>query len=125
MELSLCVRKPTIGVRPGPTQTGLYSHRRWLEAEKFWIWKVEKMYYLCSENKGADQLRSYCEADLHLCFRLCRLLVAAAQLEAAENDKMARLAGNKFKFEFQNLVPFYREGCIVCRSILCMGYCNL
>ena len=50
------------------------------------------MYYLCSENKGADQLRryceadlrlrsyceavrSYCEADLRLCFRLCRLLV--------------------------------------------------
>ena len=28
---------------------------------------------MCSENKGADQLRSYCEADLHLCFRLCRL----------------------------------------------------
>ena len=30
--------------------------------------------YPCSENKGADQLRSYCEADLRL-FRLCRLLV--------------------------------------------------
>ena len=27
------------------------------------------------ENKDADQLRSYCEADLRLCFRLCRLLV--------------------------------------------------
>ena len=33
------------------------------------------MYYPCSENKGADQLRSYCEADLRLCFRLCRSLV--------------------------------------------------
>ena len=30
---------------------------------------------MSSENKGADQLRSYCEADLRLCFRLCRLLV--------------------------------------------------
>ena len=28
------------------------------------------MYYLCSENKGADQLRSYWEADLRLCFRV-------------------------------------------------------
>ena len=28
------------------------------------------MYYLCSENKGADQLRGYREADLHLCFRI-------------------------------------------------------
>ena len=45
-----------------------HKHRRWLE-------KVEELYYACSENKGADQLRSYCEADLRLCFRLCRLLV--------------------------------------------------
>ena len=42
---------------------------------KFRIYKVEELYYPCSENKGADQLRSYCEADLRLCFRLCRLLV--------------------------------------------------
>ena len=32
------------------------------------------MYYPSSENKGADQLRGYREADLRLCFRLCRLL---------------------------------------------------
>ena len=25
---------------------------------------------LCSKNKGADQLHSYCGADLHLCFRI-------------------------------------------------------
>ena len=31
--------------------------------------------YLSSENKGADQLRGYREADLRLCFRLCKLLV--------------------------------------------------
>ena len=42
---------------------------------KFWIYKVEELYYPGSENKGADQLRSNCEADLRLCFRLCRLLV--------------------------------------------------
>ena len=30
------------------------------------------LYYLCSENKGADQLRGYREADLHLCFRICK-----------------------------------------------------
>ena len=28
------------------------------------------MYYPCSENKGADQLRGYREADLRLCFRI-------------------------------------------------------
>ena len=30
------------------------------------------MYYPCSENKGADQLRGYREADLRLCFRICK-----------------------------------------------------
>ena len=30
---------------------------------------------ICSENKGADQLRSYREADLRLCFRICKTLV--------------------------------------------------
>ena len=30
------------------------------------------MYYPCSENKGADQLRGYREADLRLYFRICK-----------------------------------------------------
>ena len=42
---------------------------------KFQILVEEEVYYPCSENKGADQLRGYREADLRLCFRLCRLLV--------------------------------------------------
>ena len=37
--------------------------------------KKKKMEYPCSEIKGADQLCSYCTADLHLSFRICRLLV--------------------------------------------------
>ena len=35
---------------------------------KFRIKVVEGLYYLCSENKGADQLRGHSEADLRLCF---------------------------------------------------------
>ena len=27
---------------------------------------------MCSENKGADQLRGYREAGLRLCFRICK-----------------------------------------------------
>ena len=42
---------------------------------KFRIQVEEELYYPSSENKGADQLRSYCEADVRLCFRLGRLLV--------------------------------------------------
>ena len=30
------------------------------------------MYYPCSENKDADQLRGYREADQRLCFRICK-----------------------------------------------------
>ena len=37
---------------------------------KFRILKVEGLYYPYSENKGADQLRGYREADLRLCFRI-------------------------------------------------------
>ena len=39
---------------------------------KFRITKVEGLYYPCSENKGADQLRGYRKADLRLRFRLCK-----------------------------------------------------
>ena len=39
------------------------------------IKKVEGLYHLCSENKGADQFRGYHEADLRLCFRICKTLV--------------------------------------------------
>ena len=39
---------------------------------KFPLWVVEGLYYPYSENKGADQLRGYREADLRLCFRICK-----------------------------------------------------
>ena len=42
---------------------------------KFWNKRVEGLYYLCSENKGADQLRGCREADLRLCFRISKMLV--------------------------------------------------
>ena len=39
---------------------------------KFRIKEEERFYYPSSENKGADQLRGYREADLRLCFRICQ-----------------------------------------------------
>ena len=41
---------------------------------KFRIYVEEELYYPSSENKGADQLRSYCEADLRLCFRIMQIV---------------------------------------------------
>ena len=65
----LCHDKTCLrGFRPGPTQTGLYNHRRRLEAKE-----VEELYYLCKENKGAYQLHGYRAADLCLlCLRKCK-----------------------------------------------------
>ena len=37
-----CEKTGLRGFRPGPTQTGLYSHRRWLEAWKFGVRKSRK-----------------------------------------------------------------------------------
>ena len=35
---------------------------------KFRIQEAEELFYLCCKNKGADQLRSHCAADLGFCF---------------------------------------------------------
>ena len=41
---------------------------------KFLIFEEDGLYYLCNE-KSAEQLRSYCAADLRLCFPICKKLV--------------------------------------------------
>ena len=69
------MRKPTIWVPTRSDTNRAMQLQKMVRGLKFWIQKVEELYYPCSENKGADQLRSYCEADLRLCFRLCRWLV--------------------------------------------------
>ena len=46
---------------------GLFRHRRWLG-----VCRVEELNYSCSKSKVANQLRSYCAADLRLCFRICK-----------------------------------------------------
>ena len=56
---------------------------------KFWILVEEELYYPSSENKGADQLRGYREADLGLCFRICRLLVFPRDGSNGKGSKLA------------------------------------
>ena len=46
---------------------------------KFRIYVVQGSYYTYSENKGADQLRSYCSTDMRLCFRICKKSVFSQQ----------------------------------------------
>ena len=53
--MSQVVRKPVFGVATNRTVQPLKMSR----GLKFRIYEVEELYYLCSENKGADQLRDY------------------------------------------------------------------
>ena len=48
----------------------------------------EGLGYLCSENKGADQLRNYRASDLHLCFHIM-------QKRRFTHDKLMDPAGLK------------------------------
>ena len=58
----------------------------------------EELYHPSSENKGADQLRSYCEADLRLCFRLGRLVVfPCGGSLISGGTKLSGTAGNNRK----------------------------
>ena len=61
--MSLCVRKPTIWVPTRSDTNQAVQSQKMVRGLKFWTYEVEELYYPCSKNKGADQLRSYCEAD--------------------------------------------------------------
>ena len=69
------MRKPTIWVPTRSDTNRPVQAQKRARSLKFRIKVEEELYYTSSENKGADQLRGYREADLRLCFRLCRLLV--------------------------------------------------
>ena len=56
----------------GNTNRAVQPQKMMTRSFKFRIWKEEGLYYLCSESKGADQLRGSREADLRLCFRICK-----------------------------------------------------
>ena len=70
------MRKPTIWFLNWSNTNRAVQAQKQARNLKFCFFDEEKgLYYLCSENNGADQLRSYWEADLRLCFHICRLLV--------------------------------------------------
>ena len=60
------------GFQTGPKQTELYKHRSWLN----FGFRKNRNCTKDSKNKGADQLRSNCEADLHLCFCIYKMHVS-------------------------------------------------
>ena len=71
------MRKPTLWFLTRSVTNQAVQPQKVARDLKFRIWKVEGLYYLYSENKGADQLRGYRKADLRLCFRICKMLVSS------------------------------------------------
>ena len=69
--MSRVVRKPVFGVSDQVRHKPAVQSQKMARGLKFRIYELDGLYYLCSENKSADQLRGYREADLHLCFRIC------------------------------------------------------
>ena len=65
------MRKPTFWFPTRSDTKRAVQPQNMARSLKFRIWEVEGLHYPCSENKGADQLRGYREADLRLCFRIC------------------------------------------------------
>ena len=72
--MSLVVRKLGSGFPTRSDTNRAVQSLNMARGLKFRIQKVEGLYYPCTENKGADQLRGYHEADLRLCFLMTRLI---------------------------------------------------
>ena len=70
--MSLVVRKPVFGVPTRSDQNRAVQSQKMAGGLKFRIQEVEGLYNPSSENKGADQLLGDREADLRLCFRICK-----------------------------------------------------
>ena len=65
------------------------------------------MYYPSSENKGADQLCGYREADLRHCFRPSSLLVFLCSGSNIMCDKLLCRSGLHFSFTDKNQFVFF------------------
>ena len=68
---------------------------------KFRIYESEGLHYLCSENKGADQFRGHREADLRLCFRICKKAGFLMTELICKHDRLAQLDSNPIQLLFQ------------------------
>ena len=66
------MRNPVFGVPTRSDTNQAVQSKKKARRLRFRIEEVEGLYYPSSENKGADQLRGYREADLRLCFRICK-----------------------------------------------------
>ena len=71
-KMSLVVRKPVFGVSAMSDTNRAVQPHKMARGLKFRIYVETGLYYPYSKNKGADQLHGHREADLLLCFRICK-----------------------------------------------------
>ena len=69
------MRKPTILILTRSDTNQPVQSQKQARSLQFGFKKQEDCSIRAGKNKDADQLCSYCTADLRLCFRLCKLLV--------------------------------------------------
>ena len=67
IDMSRVMRKPSFWFPTWSDTNQAVQLQKMARDLKFQIWEVEGLYYLCSENKGVDQLRRYLKAYLLLC----------------------------------------------------------
>ena len=84
--MSLVLRKLVFGVSDLSDTNRAARPHKMVRGLKFRMKEVEGLYYLCGENKGADQLRGYREADLRLCFRICVFVFAYVKSRFSQNE---------------------------------------
>ena len=81
------MRKPTFLFPTWSDTNQAVQLQKMARCLKFRIKEVEGLNYPCSDNKGADQLRSYREVDLRLRFRICKMLGSNGHLKYHEESK--------------------------------------
>ena len=64
------MRKAVFGVQTRSDINRPVQLQKMARSLEFQIYEGVELYYPNSENKGADQLCSYCKADLGLCLRI-------------------------------------------------------
>ena len=103
------MRKPTFWFPTSSDTNQAVQSQKIVRGSKFWIKKVEGLSYLCSENKGAEQLRGYREADLRLCFRLCKKPVFSRRGSYAYR----RFSQNAANLKFHELACLFRDTVVI------------
>ena len=99
-----CEKTGLQGFRPGPTQTGLGSHRRWIETRNFGFRKKRNCSIRAAKNKGAGQLRGNREADLRLCFAYAKIRFSHDATKAFKGFKAEETLNQMLLVKFTNLM---------------------